>query len=63
MYLTAKEMAEQLKVSEKTIRRKIWNGELPYFKIGESVRVDQSDFEAYIASTAKRRESTATEAQ
>ena len=53
MYMTVKEIAEQLKVSEKTIRRRIWSGELPSVKIGESVRVAKSDYDAYVAGKAR----------
>ena len=51
--MTVKEIAEQLKVSEKTIRRRIWSGELPSVKIGESVRVAKSDYDAYVAGKAR----------
>lgn len=42
-FLTIQEAAEKLKVSERTIRRWIKQGNLPAFKIGKTVRILEKD--------------------
>lgn len=58
MYLTVKEMAAQLKLSEKTVRRRVWSGEIPSVKIGAAVRVAKDDFYAYLARNVRQKEAT-----
>lgn len=48
--LTIKEVADYLKVNERTIYRLAAGGELPGFKVGNSWRFKQSELELYIAS-------------
>lgn len=48
--LTIKEVADYLKVNERTIYRLAAGGELPGFKVGNSWRFKQSELEQYIAS-------------
>jgi len=46
-FLTVKELADKLKVNQMTIYRKIKNGELPYHRIGNSIRFKLSEIEEY----------------
>lgn len=46
--LTIKEVAEYLKVNERTIYRMASSGDLPAFKVGGSWRIKQSEFEEWI---------------
>lgn len=48
--LTVQEVAEAMKVSEKTVRRLIKRGDLTAYKVGErgQLRVKESDFELYV---------------
>ena len=48
--LTIRDIADYLKVNERTIYRLAASGELPGFKIGNSWRFKQSELEQYIAS-------------
>lgn len=48
-YLTVREVAEALKMSEKTVRRLIRQGKLPGKQIGRAYRVRRSEFDAYMA--------------
>jgi excisionase family DNA binding protein len=52
--LTIKDVAEYLKVNERTIYRLAASGELPGFKIGNSWRFKQSELEQYITSQHNR---------
>ena len=47
-YLTLREVAELLKLSEKTIYRLVQQGKIPAFKVGGSWRFRSSDIEAWI---------------
>ena len=51
--ITAKELAQFLKLSESTIYKLASNGEIPGLRIGDSWRFDQQDIERMIRS-AKR---------
>ena len=57
--LTIKDVADYLKVNERTIYRLAASGELPGFKVGNSWRFKQSELEQYIA-TQHNRSSEAT---
>jgi excisionase family DNA binding protein len=48
--ITAKELAQFLKLSESTIYKLASNGEIPGLKIGDSWRFDQQDIESLIRS-------------
>lgn len=51
MYLTMREVAEQLGVSERTVRNFIKSGDLPHSRIGPSgktVRIALADLQAYM---------------
>lgn len=54
--LTIPEVAEAMKVSEKTVRRLIKRGDLPAFKVGDrgQLRVEEQDLERYIVSQRVR---------
>jgi excisionase family DNA binding protein len=47
--LTLKAAAEELGVKVWTLRRAIWDGELPQVRIGKSIRIDRNDLEAWLA--------------
>ena len=51
-YLTVAEIAAAERVSTMTVYRLIWSGELPADRIGRSLRVRLSDFQAAVAGTA-----------
>ena len=46
--LTTKEVAEKLKVTQKTIRNLIESGELPAYRFGRDYRIKEEDFDEYI---------------
>lgn len=48
--LTIKDVADYLKVNERTIYRLAASGELPGFKVGNSWRFKQSELDQYIAT-------------
>ncbi|WP_374961126.1 helix-turn-helix domain-containing protein [Spongiibacter tropicus] len=52
--LTIKDVADYLKVNERTIYRLAASGELPGFKVGNSCRFKQSELEQYIAAQHNR---------
>ena len=52
--LTIKDVADYLKVNERTIYRLAASGELPGFKVGNSWRFKQSELEQYIATQHNR---------
>ncbi|WP_375757408.1 helix-turn-helix domain-containing protein [Corallococcus exercitus] len=54
--LTIPEVAEAMKVSEKTVRRLIKSGDLPAFKVGErgQLRVEEQELERYVESQRVR---------
>ena len=49
-FLTVAEVAEYLKVNQKTIRTKIKRGEITAYKIGDGWRITQDDLNSYIES-------------
>ncbi|EAC1523502.1 MULTISPECIES: helix-turn-helix domain-containing protein [Enterobacterales] len=52
--LTIKDVADYLKVNERTIYRLAASSELPGFKVGNSWRFKQSELEQYIAAQHNR---------
>ncbi|MFE0258392.1 helix-turn-helix domain-containing protein [Streptomyces sp. NPDC059010] len=46
--LTVKQVAEILKISEKTARKKLNNGEIKGFKVGREWRVSAEKFNEYL---------------
>lgn len=52
--LTIKEVADYLKVNERTLYRLAASGELPGFKVGNSWRFKQSELAQYIAAQHNR---------
>ncbi len=52
--LTLKEVAEYLKLAEKTAYRLAAEGKLPGFKVGGSWRFKESDIENWITEQKKR---------
>jgi excisionase family DNA binding protein len=53
--LTLKEVAEYLKLAEKTAYRLAADGKLPGFKVGGSWRFKKAELEAWIVSQQKDR--------
>jgi len=47
-FLTVNEVAELLKVSDKTVRRLATRGELPSFRVGAQLRFRRADIEAWV---------------
>jgi excisionase family DNA binding protein len=53
--LTVREVADRLKLSEKSVRRRIASGELPAVRLGgrgTQLRVDERELEAFIYGDA-----------
>ncbi len=48
--MTVKELAADMKASEKTVRRRIAAGELPVIRDGGLIRIRQKDYRAYLIS-------------
>jgi excisionase family DNA binding protein len=46
--MTVKEVAKYLKLTDLTIRRKVKTGELPYIKMGRSIRFEKSEIDAWV---------------
>ena len=59
--LSIQEVAETMKVSEKTVRRLIKRGSIPAYKVGErgQLRVKKRDFEQYVEAQRVEIENTA----
>ena len=51
--LTIREVAEMLKLTEKTAYRLVSEGEIPGFKVGGSWRFSQKELERWIANRSK----------
>lgn len=56
--LTINEIAEYLKVTERTIYRLAAARQIPAFKVGGSWRFRQADIESWIAAQSKKAEGT-----
>jgi excisionase family DNA binding protein len=61
--ITAKELAQFLKLSESTIYKLARNGEIPGLKIGDSWRFDQQDIERMIRSVKRGSRNSSKETQ
>ena len=61
--ITAKELAQFLKLSESTIYKLASNGELPGLRIGDSWRFDQQDIERMIRSVKRGNRNSGRETQ
>ncbi len=48
-FLTPREVAEALRVSDMTVYRLIKSGELRALRIGKSFRISEDDFDRYLA--------------
>lgn len=57
--LTIKEVAQYLKVNERTIYRLAASGDIPAFKVGNSWRFKQTDLEEWIAQQRNRKDDQA----
>lgn len=57
--LTIKEVAQYLKVNERTIYRLAASGDIPAFKVGNSWRFKQADLEEWIAQQRNRKDDEA----
>jgi excisionase family DNA binding protein len=49
-FLTVRDVAHRLSVSEKTVRRWIASEALKHHRLGKAVRVDPEDFLAFVGS-------------
>jgi excisionase family DNA binding protein len=47
--LTLKAVAAELGLPVWTLRKALWNGELPQVRLGKSIRIDRNDLEAWLA--------------
>ena len=61
--ITAKELAQLLKLSESTIYKLAGLGEIPGLKIGDSWRFDQQDIERMIRSVKRGSRNSGRETQ
>lgn len=52
--LSAKEVAQRLNLSLRTVRRLIASGALATIRIGSSVRISEADLQAFVAASARR---------
>lgn len=52
--LTVPEVAARLRVCERTVRRLLSRGELPFIPIGRSIRVKPSELAAYLRAASLR---------
>lgn len=52
--LTAKEAAEMLSLSERTIQRYLKSGELTFIRLGRSVRIELKDLEEFVERGKKK---------
>ena len=52
--MTVKEVAADMKVSEKTVRRRIVAGELAAIRDGRLVRIRPKDYRSYLESKLKK---------
>ncbi len=48
--MTVREVAADMKASEKTVRRRIAAGELPVIRDGRLIRIRPKDYRAYLIS-------------
>ncbi len=51
--MTVKDVAAEMKASEKTIRRRIAVGELPVIRDGRLIRIRPKDYRSYLESKLK----------
>ena len=54
--LTVKEVAQELKVSERWITQQITNGTLPAVKFGKTYRIYRSDLDEFIKNRRTRKD-------
>jgi len=50
-WLTVAEVAGKLKLSKMTVYRMIQNKEIPAYQFGRAYRIDQNDFDNYVANS------------
>src|SRR5581483_3362894 len=51
--LTIAQVADKLQVSEGLVRKWIGTGELPHYRLGNRIRVDQADLDGFLAGRRK----------
>lgn len=53
-YLTVAEVARRMRVSDKTVRRLVWSGDLPYIRLGTNkrcrIRIRETAVDRYMTS-------------
>jgi excisionase family DNA binding protein len=52
--LTTEEAAEALAVSVRTVKNLMFDGHLPFIKIGRATRIDRADLDAYVAQNRRK---------
>jgi excisionase family DNA binding protein len=50
--LTVEQLAEVIGLKEATIRQKVWRRELPYVKLGKSLRFKEAEILRYIEDSS-----------
>lgn len=55
-YLCVREVADRLRVSTMTIHRLIRDGQLSVVRVGRSIRIEEAEYDRYIAGCTQRRE-------
>lgn len=50
-WASVRELAEKWAVSDRTVWRLLWDNQLPYYRIRNSVRIRLADAEAFLAGT------------
>jgi excisionase family DNA binding protein len=58
-YLTVREVAALLRVSDLTIRRWVWSGKLPALRVGRTLRIKQADVDRLCENGGQRAGSSA----
>ena len=53
MYMTVGEVAELLRVDEKTVRNWIRNGLLPAIRVGRQYRIERTEYESFVSARGK----------
>jgi len=54
--LTVAEVADYLRVAERTVREMIDRGDIPAMKIGKAYRIERADLEYFLASRKEVKE-------
>jgi excisionase family DNA binding protein len=47
-FLSVDDVAEELRVSSKHVRRLVANGDLPIYRFGKAIRIAREDFDSWV---------------